>query len=224
MKVVKKKLRTNKGFREYTYLGCPLTHNRSAWCFRMCTPDGDGHGQCGRIAPHGLTGKTQMAIKTHTRKRFEAHAERLERLYLASPYNEYHEPGIRISEGEADILITIREELAHDEAPVPGPICFKAMNDAAVFAVNSLVDDARVFTVNFSISLTRMAATGDLMARGRFVGMSGDHYLAQAILTDGQGKEIGRGEGAFVRSEIPLSPDGTRGSRASATGAVHHAE
>jgi len=45
-----------------TYRGCPLTRNRTAWCFRLCEPDPQGHGRCGRVAPHDLQGKTQLSI------------------------------------------------------------------------------------------------------------------------------------------------------------------
>lgn len=44
--------------------GCPRTKNRSSWCHAWCTPR-DGLGDCGRIAPHGLLGRTQLAILKH---------------------------------------------------------------------------------------------------------------------------------------------------------------
>lgn len=44
--------------------GCPLTKNRTPWCFRVCIPR-DGAGPCGRLAPHSLTGRTDDAIRRH---------------------------------------------------------------------------------------------------------------------------------------------------------------
>lgn len=41
--------------------GCPLTRNRSVWCYGMCTPR-DGLGVCGRVAHHAIKGRTQLAI------------------------------------------------------------------------------------------------------------------------------------------------------------------
>jgi hypothetical protein len=41
--------------------GCPLTKNRSNWCFALCHPQG-GLGHCGRAAPHAIVGRTQQAI------------------------------------------------------------------------------------------------------------------------------------------------------------------
>ncbi|MFH2007691.1 MAG: hypothetical protein ABI333_13985 [bacterium] len=50
----------------YTYLGCPLA-NRQPWCYRICKPT-QGHGLCGRIAPHCHTGSTQRAIANYKPK------------------------------------------------------------------------------------------------------------------------------------------------------------
>ena len=56
-----------KALKPYTYLGCPLTRNRSAWCFRLCTPDAHKHGRCGRIAPHALKSRIQASIERYNR-------------------------------------------------------------------------------------------------------------------------------------------------------------
>jgi hypothetical protein len=62
MGIIKKQIKPKGGIKEYTYLGCPLTNNRSAWCFRICMPDTLGNGHCGRIAPHSLTSRIQQSI------------------------------------------------------------------------------------------------------------------------------------------------------------------
>jgi hypothetical protein len=50
-----------------TRVGCPLTKNRSAWCYRLCAPE-DGIGLCGRIAPHALRGRTDLAIESYQKR------------------------------------------------------------------------------------------------------------------------------------------------------------
>jgi len=47
--------------------GCPRTKSRTNWCYAYCIPR-DGLGQCGRVAPHGLLGRTQLAILAHRQK------------------------------------------------------------------------------------------------------------------------------------------------------------
>lgn len=200
-------VRTKKGTREYTYLGCPLTRSRTAWCFRLCAPDDAGHGRCGRIAPHGLTGRTAESIKDFNAKAREIHCEKLVHLYLAAPYNEYLDPGIRIAEGEAEIVVPIQGKFLRPGQSVHGSVCFAAMNDSAMFAVNSMVPDFLVVTENFDVQLTGAIASGEMIARARLLGTSGERYLAESVLTDADGNELGRGNGAFVVGELPLSPD-----------------
>jgi hypothetical protein len=54
---------------EYTVLGCPLTKSNTLWCHGLCVPE-KGIGLCGRIAPHRVIGRTQVAIMKHkTRQR-----------------------------------------------------------------------------------------------------------------------------------------------------------
>ena len=85
-------VRTKKGIKKYTYPGCPLTRNRSAWCYRMCPPDAEGHGRCGRIAPHSLKSSTQMAILNYKKRKLKEHVTRLVNLYL-SGYSNSPSPG-----------------------------------------------------------------------------------------------------------------------------------
>jgi hypothetical protein len=53
--------RRTRGLRRYTTLGCPMVRNRASWCMELCVPV-DGHGSCGRLAPHNMMGRTQQAI------------------------------------------------------------------------------------------------------------------------------------------------------------------
>ena len=207
MRADKKTARTNRGHRDYACLGCPLTRNRTSWCFRLCTPDAEGHGRCGRVAPHGLKGRTQLSIERHSKKLLEAHCDKLERMYLGAPCNEYYDPGVRIVEREAEVVIPTRDKFFDVAGAVHASVCFAAMADSAVLAVNSVVEKYLVVALNFDIHLTGSTATGELIARSRFVGMSGNHYLAESVLTDGEGMEISRGNGALVESGISLSPD-----------------
>lgn len=53
-----------------TTWGCPLTKNRTNWCYAMCTPE-DGMGYCGRPAGHAQLSKTQKAILAYNLKTVE---------------------------------------------------------------------------------------------------------------------------------------------------------
>ena len=203
----RKTVRTGRGQKEYTYLGCPLTRNRTAWCYRLCTPDEEGAGRCGRVAPHGLKGRTQRSIEGFNRKQLETHWEKLERRYLAAASSEYFDPGVSVSQQEAEIVVAIRDEFFCATGIVHPSVHFALMADAAALAVNSIVEDALVVPVNFNVQFASPRATGELLARARLLGISGDHYLAESALSDSDGNEIGRASGAFMQSDVPLSPE-----------------
>ena len=86
-------------------------------------------------------------------------------------------------------------------------IFYAALVDSALFAVNSLVETALVTTVRFNTDLAHPISAGEMIARGRFLSKSDDRYLADAVLTDSEGREIARGSGEFAESTVPLSPD-----------------
>jgi len=69
---VRKRANARKKLREYTYLGCPLTKNRSPWCFRLCKPNADGTGLCGRVAPHGFKSRIQLGIENYKKRQAES--------------------------------------------------------------------------------------------------------------------------------------------------------
>ncbi len=173
----------------------------------MCEPDVDGHGHCGRIAPHALTGRIQAGILEYNKRQRAAHCRKLESMYLTAPCNEYYESGIRISEGEAEVVVPVQDKFLDAAGSVHASLVHGAMNDAALFASNSIVPKELMRSAGFNILFTGTVAEGELIARGRVIGISEDRYLTEAVVLDSEGKELGRGTGTFVKTEIPLSSD-----------------
>ena len=64
-------------------------------------------------------------------------------------------------------------------------------------------------TTSFTTYLTRPVSSGRLRSVGRVVNRNNSQFIAEAVLHDSEGNQIGRGSGVFVRSKLPLS--GTRG-------------
>lgn len=52
-----------------------MTKSHTLWCFQFCTPV-QGKGECGRIAPHGILGKTREAILRHRQEQLCAGAQK----------------------------------------------------------------------------------------------------------------------------------------------------
>lgn len=137
----------------------------------------------------------------------EEHYRKLERMYASAPCNDYYAPTLRVGDGRTELIIPVRSDFFHSAGAVHGAAYFKALDDAAFFAVNSLVDDVFVLTVSFNIYLTRPISEGIMKATGRVVHSSQRVFVAEAGLVDSSGQEIARGTGTFMRSTIPLSPE-----------------
>jgi uncharacterized protein (TIGR00369 family) len=137
----------------------------------------------------------------------DEHFRKLERMYGKAPCNEYYSPELTISKGAAILVIPVQQRFYHSVHAVHGSVYFKALDDAAFFAVNSLVEDVFVLTVSFNIYLFRPVASGDMKAIGKVVQESKTMFIAEATLTNSDGEEIARGIGTYVRSKAPLSPD-----------------
>jgi len=135
------------------------------------------------------------------------HHRKLERMYHAAPINQYFRPVLTVGDAVAEVAIEIRSDFFHAANAVHGSIYFKAMDDAAFFAVNSLVTDVFVLTVSFNIYLTRPVSEGTMRATGRVVHRSQRLYIAEAELVDGDSRPIGRGSGSFMKSAIALNAD-----------------
>lgn len=133
------------------------------------------------------------------------HYRKLERMYLAAPVNAFYAPTIAIGEGRAEVSIAVRPEFFHAAGAVHGAVYFKLLDDAAFFAANSLVDDWFLVTVSFNVYLTRPVSEGRMRAVGRVVHRSRRLFVAEAELSDGSGREIARGSGTFMRSNIALA-------------------
>ena len=134
----------------------------------------------------------------------EQHYHKLERMYLSAPINEFYLPSVEISQGLAVIQTEVKPEFFHAAGSLHGSVYFKLLDDAAFFAVNSLVKDFFVLTVSFNIYRTRPVTKGVLIARGRVVSRSVNYFVAESVLTVND-KEVARGSGSFLRSRIELA-------------------
>ena len=135
----------------------------------------------------------------------EKHYRALEKMYLAAPINRIFDPRITVSNEKAEIEIDVNQKLFHAARAVHGSVYFKMLDDAAFFAANSIEKDYFVLTVSFTIYLTRPISAGRMKSIGKVVNQTSTQIIAEAIVYDGQGRELGRGNGIFVRSKLPLT-------------------
>ena len=134
------------------------------------------------------------------------HYRALERLYASAPINALFASRLEIAgEGAARIAFTVTPAVYHAAGAAHGTIYFKMLDDAAFYAANTLVTDRFLLTTSFNLHFTKPVRAGEITAEGRWVSGRKRVFVAEARLVDGQGEEVGRGTGTFMRSHIGLS-------------------
>lgn len=137
------------------------------------------------------------------------HYQKLEKMYLSANVNTkiYTSTTCKIKEGESNIGLVIEDKYFHALGAIHGSVYFKLLDDAAFFAVNSIVKDAFVLTTNFTIKLIRPVNNGKIEAKGFFLGEENGVYTAKSELRNELGKIVAIGSGSFVKSKIKLTPE-----------------
>ncbi len=132
------------------------------------------------------------------------HYRQLETMYRSAPVNDIYQAEIEIAEGQASIEIEVSEKYHHSAGAAHGSVYFKMLDDAAFFAANSYETDVFLLTTSFTTYLTRPVSTGVLRAIGKVVNKNRSQFISEAVLYNDSGKEIGRGNGIFIRSKVLL--------------------
>lgn len=134
------------------------------------------------------------------------HFRKLENMYAAAPVNRFYDPALVVEEGRATVTMEVQDRHHHSGGAMHGSVYFKLLDDAAWFAVNSLVTETFVLTARFEVKLKRPVVSGRLRAVGE-VTERGKVFKARAQLFDQDDRLVGDGEGDFVRGWAPLGPD-----------------
>ena len=137
------------------------------------------------------------------------HFRKLERMYLSAPLNKeiYSGIEINISNEKAVLRLNIQPKYFHAAHAIHGSVYFKMLDDAAFFAVNSVVRDVFVYTVSINTQLLRPVSTGIIRSIGEVKFKSANLFIADSALFDENGKLVGRASGNFMRSKIALSEE-----------------
>ena len=139
----------------------------------------------------------------------EMHFRKLERMYLSAPVNNqiYNGITITISDQKAELTLKIEEKFFHAANAIHGSVYFKMLDDAAFFAVNSIVKDVFVYTVSFNVQLLRPVSSGIIKSIGELKFKSSNLFIADSTLLDENNKLVGRGSGNFMKSKIELTQE-----------------
>ena len=134
----------------------------------------------------------------------EDHYRALERMYGAAPINGIFQPRLTVTDGAAVVEMELTRDLHHAAGAAHGAVYFKMLDDAAFFAANSLETEVFVPTASFTTYLTHPVVSGTLRSTGKVVSRTRSQFIAEAVISDRDGKEVGRGNGIFVRGKLRL--------------------
>lgn len=139
----------------------------------------------------------------------EDHYRKLERMYLSANVNTqiFDTTSATISEGKAEIGLTVVPKYFHALNAMHGSVYFKLLDDAAFFAVNSAVEDAFVLTKSFEIHFKRPVTEGKILAKGELLSSKEGVFVAKSELVNEAGKVVGYGHGEFVKSKVALTSE-----------------
>jgi len=135
------------------------------------------------------------------------HYIKLENMMHSAPFVQLTGARVNISEGESVITLPVEEKFFHAAGAMHGALYFLALDNAAFFAANSIVEDVFVLTVSFNTYITRPVSSGMVTARGKVVNRTASVLIAESVLFDSSNNEIARGSGSFFRSKVKLLPE-----------------
>lgn len=110
-----------------------------------------------------------------------------------------------LSEGKAQYQLEVKKDYFHGAEALHGAVYFKMLDDAAYFACATLVDDFFLVTKSYEIEFIRPVPGGVLTAIGKVLESDAEGFIAESEIINEQGKLVGRGSGAFVKSRKKLS-------------------
>lgn len=133
------------------------------------------------------------------------HYLKLENMMHSAPFIKLTGATVNIGKAAAQITLPIRKDFHHAAGAMHGALYFLALDNAAFFAANSLVEDVFVLTTSFTTYITRPVSEGVVTAFGKVVNMNRSQFIGESVLYDSNEKELARASGIFVRSKIPLT-------------------
>ena len=132
------------------------------------------------------------------------HFKRLEEMYHSASINQFFKPRLKVEKGASTIESTVVPEFFHAGGSMHGSVYFKMLDDAAYFAVNSVIEDVFVVTAQFNIYFLKPVTGGKVVAKGTLIYESKSSFLGEAVLYDETGDMIARGTGSFIKSRLNL--------------------
>ena len=129
------------------------------------------------------------------------HYIKLENMMHAASFVQLTGARVSVKKGEAHITLPVKKKFFHAAGAMHVALYFLALDNAAFFAANSLVEDVFVLTTSFTTYITRPVSEGIIKSIGKVVNQNRSQFICESVLFDSKEKEIARTTGIFVRSK-----------------------
>jgi uncharacterized protein (TIGR00369 family) len=126
-------------------------------------------------------------------------------MYLKAPINDFYLPEIKIEEGRCEIRMEVKSGFFHAADAVHGSCIFKLLDDAAFFAVQSVVESNFILTHKFETTFKKPVKQGVIIGKGRFEISEGRDFFGVSEVRNSEGELIALGRGSFRVSNWALS-------------------
>lgn len=134
------------------------------------------------------------------------HYRQLEKLYQSAGIQQFIDGSqLTVKHQSAEITLPVQPKYNHGANAMHGALYFKLLDDAAYFAVASVVQDVFIVTSSFQINLVRPVTGGTIRAVGRLRTLGKNLFVAESTLYNDKGKEVAFGTGQFMKTNQPLS-------------------
>ena len=134
------------------------------------------------------------------------HYRQLEKLYHSANIQQFIDGSqLKVEHRTAEITLPVNPKYNHGANAMHGALYFKLLDDAAYFAVASIVQDVFIVTSSFQLNLVRPVTGGTIKAVGKVRTIGKNLFVAEATLYNEQGKEVAFGTGQFMKTNQPLS-------------------
>ena len=139
---------------------------------------------------------------------------RLEDMYARAPISGMiNDHRMKISDGRAELELTIRPEHCHTAKSLHGSVYFKLLDDTAFFAAQTKDPKFFLFTTSFTLYLMRPVKPGaTVSATGAVVSATKALIVAESSIFE-DGKLVAKGSGTFQRSSVSLESVNGRQAR-----------
>lgn len=133
------------------------------------------------------------------------HIRRLERMYHNANTNALIPANLDIVDrGRAELKMPIDERYLQAGQAVHGMLYFKAMDEVAFYAAQSLVTDMMLLTESMNIHFTRPLFMGTMHADAQVIKTGRTVHIVEARVSDEQGRLSSFATATFMPGRLPL--------------------